>query len=205
MRIICEVCLRLTNDGYNSRVLIADSSTDNTAFLARLFGCEVCEVKERGYGAAYKKALSIIDDGLVFTLDADQTYSAWEIFNFLNNYEEGAFISGNRLIRENKASFTLLNWFGNKLFNFITLALLNVKLKDSQSGQWLFNIDDYRKLSCKEDGMPFSTEIKLEASKKLKFKEIEISYAKRLDKAKLRPLYDGWQIIKFLVRRKIYG
>lgn len=194
---------RLQKEGYGVDIIIADSSTDKTPEIAKKLGCTVVKAPKLGYGAAYQYAINKIKSGLIFTLDADQTYLPTEIFKFLpltNSYD---FISGNRLENYEIGAFKLINLIGNKLINLMIFVLFGIMFKDSQSGQMLFSKEAYDKLIIKETGMPFSCEIKLEAAKKLRFKEISIIYKKRLDAPKLKWYKDGKAIGIFLIKRWI--
>jgi glycosyltransferase involved in cell wall biosynthesis len=54
------------------RVVVADNgSTDGSADIARLFGAEVVDVPQPGYGAAVHAGIRAAADGVVCVLDAD--------------------------------------------------------------------------------------------------------------------------------------
>lgn len=166
------------------------------------------EERRRGYGQAYQTGFSNITHGIIATFDADGTYPIELLPNYIDRItsESIDFISINRLARYEKEAFSKRNLVGNKIITFLTNMLYGTKLKDSQSGMWVFksNLLDKLDLNCK--GMEFSTEIKIEAWKKCnKYQEINGFYSKRIDGSvpALYPWKDGLRIIKYLFKRRI--
>ena len=96
-----------------------------------------------------------------------------------------------------------LNKFGNKVLTFFTNLLFSLELKDSQSGMWVIRKSALPKLNLESQGMPLSEEIKIEAFKKLKAKEVNSIYRKRGGKAKLRIFRDGWDNLYNLFKKKL--
>jgi hypothetical protein len=67
---------------------------------------------------------------------------------------------------------------------------------------WVFRKAAYAKLDVQNDGMPFSEEIKIEAFRKLRAKEVPITYRKRVGEVKLSSWKDGWRNFKFLWKKR---
>jgi len=164
--------------------------------------------KRRGYGRAYLTGFKNVKDGIIITFDADGTYPVEKIPEILEKLitENIDFINVNRLDIYEKNSFTKTNYIGNKILTFLTNLLFRTKLKDSQSGMWIFKTDLLRRLELNSTGMEFSTEIKIKSWKIAKnFAEISLPYYKRIDGSVpvLNPLKDGSRIFLFLLNTRI--
>jgi len=163
--------------------------------------------KRRGYGRAYLTGFENVEDGIIITFDADGTYSVEKIPELLEKLikEDIDFININRLEYYEKDAFTKTNYIGNKILTFLTNLLFKTKIKDSQSGMWIFKTDLLRKINLQSIGMEFSTEIKIKSWKKAeKFAEISLPYRQRIDGSVsvLNPLKDGSRILLFLLRAR---
>jgi len=192
--------------GFEPEIIIINTSTDKTGEIAKSLGAVVIEEPRRGYGRAYKTGFEYVKEGLITTFDADCTYHPSQIIVLLTHYllhkKTDLFLSGNRFAQPEPNAFKPMNKFGNKMFNVMIRMLFNIKLNDSQTGMWLTSKESVSKLVLENDGMPLSTEIKLEAKEKLNFVEVPITYKARPNMAKIRIFSDGWKIVKFLLKRK---
>jgi len=78
-------------------ILIVDSSTDNTPYLAQKAGARVLKVPRRGLGRAYSDALPFVRSDFIIMGDADCTYDFRQIDVFVQAYQDGAqFVMGSR-------------------------------------------------------------------------------------------------------------
>jgi len=98
------------------------------------------------------------------------------------------------------------NSFSGALFllSNVTNFLFSLNLKDSQSGMWIFRKNILDKIILTSNGIPFSQEIKIEAFKKLKSREIDSSYKKRVRKIKLGMFKDGRGNLKHLIKKRFF-
>ena len=186
-------------------ILVVDTdSKDRTREIAREKGAIVVEEPRRGYGRAYKTGFEKATGDIVATLDADCTYPAEDIPRLSERLiaEELDFISTNRMARMEEGAMSTTHRFGNWVLNVTTKMLFGVSFKDSQSGMWVFRRDSFAELDVKEDGMPFSEEIKIEAFRKLKAIEVPITYKCRVGEVKLSSWKDGWKNFKFLWKKR---
>jgi hypothetical protein len=92
--------------------------------------------------------------------------------------------------------------FGNWVLTTATNILFGVGLNDSQSGMWVFRKECLQKLNVSDDGMPFSEEIKVEALRKVRSKEVPIRFRHRVGEVKLSSWKDGRRNISFLLRKR---
>ncbi|MFW6304687.1 MAG: glycosyltransferase family 2 protein [Candidatus Saliniplasma sp.] len=195
-----------TLSGNDYEILIVDTnSTDRTREIARSKGARVVDEPRRGYGRAYKTGFEEANGDIIATLDADCTYPAEKIPQMVIMIEKEGyeFISTDRL---SHISSDVMGWahrFGNWALKTTANLLFNIKLKDSQSGMWVFKKSALRHINLTSDGMPLSEEIKIEAIKKgVNFKEVPIDYRKRKGEAKIRSLKDGWKNFAFLFKKR---
>ncbi len=189
-------------------VIVADNnSTDCTAMVAHQFGATVVVEKKQGYGAAYKAGLRRATGDIIVTMDGDGTYPRNFIPILLDvMIDEGFdFITCDRTGHKDKPS----NWlrvFGNDVLNFFIWVLFWFRVRDSQSGMWVFRREVLEYLNLTSDGMAFSEEIKLEAmsrKKLIRSKELPIYYKERHGVSKLRIWRDGFYNLFFLFRKRL--
>jgi glycosyltransferase involved in cell wall biosynthesis len=189
-------------------VVVADNnSTDQTAEIARAFGAVVVKEVKQGYGAAYKTGLRRATGDIIVTMDGDGTYPRNFIPILLDvMIDEGYdFITCDRTGHKDKPS----NWlrvFGNDVLNSFIWLLFWFRVRDSQSGMWVFRRRILAQLNLTSDGMAFSEEIKLEAMSKkntIRSNELPIYYKERHGVSKLRIWRDGFYNLFFLFRKRL--
>ena len=186
-------------------ILVVDTaSRDRTREIAREKGAVVIDEPRRGYGRAYKTGFEVATGEYVATLDADMTYPASEIPTLLGLLErEGLeFITTNRFARMEKGAMSAKHRFGNWVLSATARMLFGVKLKDSQSGMWVFRKSILSRLDVRSDGMPFSEELKIEAFRKAKATVVPITYGVRVGEAKISSWGDGFGNLKYLFKKR---
>ncbi len=190
---------------YNIEVIIVDgNSTDRTREIAKEKGAKIIIEKRKGYGRAYKTGFQHADGDIIVTLDGDDTYPAEkieELVDFLIKHDLD-FISCERFSLMEKGAMSLTHKVGNMILTLATRLLFGVKIKDSQSGMWVFRKSILKDLKLTSDGMPFSEEIKIEAWKKFRCKEIPIVYRERKGEVKLNTWRDGLKNLIFLIKKR---
>jgi glycosyltransferase involved in cell wall biosynthesis len=188
-------------------VVVDNNSTDKTAEVSQRLGARVVSENKNGYGYAYLAGFKAATGDVVVAMDGDNSYPISEtatLLDFLFN-KNLDFISGCRFPLKNKFSMRFLNRLGNFLltliFNFLTLK----RIRDSQSGMWVFKKDILSKMNLKGNGMALSEEIKMEAilNKEIKFGERLIIYSDRVGRVKLRKWKDGFKNLLFLFKKRL--
>jgi len=93
---------------------------------------------------------------------------------------------------------------GNWALSTTGRVLFMARIKDSQSGMWIFKRSILPRLKITSDGMPMSEEIKIEAftQKDLKCREVPIEYRVRVGDVKLSSWKDGWRNMRFLFQKR---
>jgi hypothetical protein len=203
-QVLDSVHSTLKQAGIDHEMLIVDTnSKDRTREIGKEKGARVIEEPRRGYGRAYKTGFEYAIGDIIVTLDADCTYPAEDIPKLVNTlvHEQLDFITTNRFAGLEPGAMTFEHHVGNKLLTMTMNALFRVKVRDSQSGMWVFKRDKLAKMNLKDDGMAMSEEIKIEAFKKLKSMEFPIYYRKRVGEVKLSSWKDGYKNIRFLFKK----
>ena len=195
----------MSRSKYPCETLIVDTnSKDRTREIALSKGAIVIEEPRRGYGRAYKSGFEEAKGTIIATLDADCTYPAEDIPRLCDMLltEDLDFITTNRFAQMEEGAMSGMHRFGNGVLTLGSRVLFRVRIKDSQSGMWVFRKEAYSKLDVQDDGMAFSEEIKIEAFRKLRAKEVPIVYRKRVGEVKLSSWKDGWKNLKFLLKKR---
>ncbi|UCE75495.1 MAG: glycosyltransferase family 2 protein [Methanomassiliicoccales archaeon] len=187
-------------------VAVVDTeSKDRTVEIAKSKGARVIDEPRRGYGRAYKTGFERAKGEIIATLDADCTYPAEDIPKLVKMLEDENldFITCDRLSRLEKGVMSAKHRFGNWVLKVTTNILFGMRIKDSQSGMWVFRKKILDKIELTSDGMPLSEEIKIEAWRKgFRAKEVPIAYRMRKGEVKLQSWNDGFKNLKFLFRKR---
>lgn len=183
-----------------AEVVVVDSSTDETADIARERGARVIEQPPRGYGVAVETALDAADRPVVVTLDCDDTYPAERIPDFLSLVNDGAdVVSGDRLSR-GAAAMPALNRFGNHAFALGASALVGRRLRDVTTGMRAYHRPVVRRIDWTEN-TGLSAELLLRpAMRGDDVCEVPIDYDDRAGETTLDPLRGGAAIAGSILR-----
>lgn len=186
-------------------ILVVDTdSKDRTRQIASEKGAVVVDEPRRGYGRAYKTGFEKASGEIIATLDADMTYPASDLPSLIETLETRGldFVTTNRFARMDKGAMSAKHRFGNWVLSATTRLLFRVKLRDSQSGMWVFRRELLDRLELKSDAMSLSEEIKIEAFKKGKALEVPISYRVRVGDVKLSSWKDGTGNLRYLFTKR---
>lgn len=191
-------------------VVVDNNSSDRTAEVAESLGARVVTEKRMGYGSAYKAGFKAAKGDVIVTLDGDATYPVIAIPYLVALLFQDAldFITVWRVhlkVRGSAESF--LRRYGNITLNIFLATLFGIRLKDSQSGMWVFKKKVLEKLHVTSNGMPFSEEIKIEAfrNKEIKSREVplQFSFLSREGDSKLNIWNDGFKNLLFLFQKRL--
>jgi len=189
-------------------IVVDNNSSDRTAEVARSFGAKVVREDLRGYGRAYKKGFALASGDVIVTLDGDHSYPVDAVSYLLEAYDHLGveFLSASRFPTVDGAAMDFKHYIGNQILSLVMSVLFFRRVRDSQSGMWVFSRSALEKMKLESEGMPFSEEIKAEAilSRSIGFREIPILYSSRIGQKKLRPWRDGWANIVFLFKKRFF-
>jgi len=194
---------RLSELGYNLEIIIVDgNSTDLTREIAERMGAKVILDKRRGYGRAFKTGFSEAKGDILVTLDADLTYPAELIPEYIQVLNEKGldFITTNRFSKMQSGAMDAYHKFGNDVLSLFMRLLYSVEVRDSQSGMWIMSRDFIQRINIVSDGFSMSEEIKIIAFTFFKALELDGRYYRRLGKVKLATFSDGWRNLKYLLQ-----
>jgi glycosyltransferase involved in cell wall biosynthesis len=187
--------------GYDLEILVIDGdSTDLTREAAQKMGARVIVEKQRGYGRAYKTGFSAAKGDIIVTLDADNTYPAESIPDYIQelNEKDIDFITINRFSSVNKGAMSFIHIAGNKILSFVMRLLYRTNIKDSQSGMWIMKKNFLYRITLNSDDMSMSEEIKIIAFRFFNSIEIDGQYFRRTGRQKIDTMRDGWRNLKYL-------
>jgi hypothetical protein len=195
--------LRLSSLSYEV-VIVDTNSTDGTVGIALGKGARVAPEPRRGYGRAYKTGFGHARGRIIGTLDADATYPADRIPGLVRMLDERGldFITGDRISQLRPGIMSFKHRFGNRILTLALRILFGIRIRDSQSGMWVFRRAALPGWSLTADGMAYSEEIKIEAFRKSKAAEVPIDYRERLGQVKLSSFRDGFANLRFLFRKR---
>ena len=182
--------------GYRTQVVVVDNgSLDGTGVKAKKAGAEVVRELRRGYGRAYKTGFATARGDIIATCDADATYPLESIPELVKTLEEEGldFITTNRFPLMEKEAMSLRNKIGNTILSIAVRLLFGLKVRDPESGMWVFQKNILDSLRLDSDIWPLSHELKLEVCyyHQFRWKEIPIRYKARAGKTKL---LRGWLV-----------
>lgn len=190
-------------------IIVDNNSTDRTAEIAKRLKAKVVFEKERGYGRAYKTGFLQAQGDIILTLDGDHSYPVEAISYLIDIFitKKTHFLSASRFPIENKEAMSLKHYIGNKILSWTMSILFLKRVRDSQSGMWVFYKDILSKVRLESDGMTFSEEIKIEAirAKDINFCEVPIDFSQRSGESKLHPWKDGINNMLFLFKKRFLG
>ena len=149
--------------------------------------------------AAIRTGVKNATGDIIIITDADFTYPAKYIKDFLTSLDNGAdLVLGSRqLSREN---IPLFNKIGNTLFSSVAGFISSRHIIDSQTGYRALRREMFNKFDVNAAGLEFETKMTVRAAKLgYKIVEIPIEYRKRVGKSKLKPIRDGIRMFSALL------
>jgi glycosyltransferase involved in cell wall biosynthesis len=187
-------------------IVVDNNSTDHTASVARAMGAIVIPELDRGYGRAYKKGFAHATGDIIITLDGDHSYPVDALTYLLEAFLPSpvGFLSASRFPLFRNDSMSAKRRAGNFVLSVLMSMLFFHRVRDSQSGMWVFKRHALKVMKLRSDGMPFSEEIKIEAirNSSVGFREIVVNYSNRVGETKLQPWRDGVRNLAFLFRKR---
>lgn len=207
-KVIDELRANLDKKGFDYEIMIVDGrSTDGTGDIARSKGAVVVDEPRKGYGRAYKTGFERARGEIIATMDGDCTYPADAIVPLMEmlDRDDLEFITTDRFGHMEPGAMSDMHKIGNLALSFTTRLLFGRRIRDSQSGMWVFRRAALLKVNVTNDGMPFSEEIKIEAFRKLRSREVMIAYRRREGEVKLSSWRDGWYNLSFLLVKRFKG
>lgn len=188
-------------------IVVDNNSSDRTADVAHSLGARVVSEKRQGYGCAYKAGLPSAQGDIIVTMDGDGTYPAHAISYLIDTLliDELDFVSAARIpVQWTHCPNMIKRYFGNIALSIVTGILFGIRLRDSQSGMWVFRKNILEKIKVDSDGMPFSEEFKIRAFRHesifAREVPVQFKYITRVGASKLNLWRDGFRNLVYLFK-----
>jgi glycosyltransferase involved in cell wall biosynthesis len=196
---------RDTLKGWDLDVIVVDRSTDDTGAEASAAGARVIRQEDVGYGDAYIVGFRNVSPAtdIVVMIDGDDTYDPRDIPLLIGPILEkrADIVLGNRFAHMDRGAMSARNRLGNRAITDTINLLFRLKLRDSQTGYRALRAGALRELAFVSDGMPFASEMIIEAHiKSLSIAEVPVSYRRRVGRAKMKAYRDGSLILGLVIR-----
>jgi glycosyltransferase involved in cell wall biosynthesis len=196
----------LERAGVVGEVVIADNgSTDGSREIAVAHGARVCQVKERGYGAALLGGIAAARGRYVIMGDSDDSYDFSRLDDFVAKLREGYdLVIGNRFLGgiAPGAMPALHRYLGNPVLSGLGRLFFGSDVGDSQCGLRGFSKGAIEALNLRTTGMEFASEMVVKAALRgLRVTEVPTTLSPdgRSRRPHLRTWRDGWRHLRFLL------
>lgn len=189
-------------------VIIDGHSTDNTVKEAKSFmktKDKLVHQRRNGYGDAFIQGMKIASGDLIVMMDADGSHNPRDISKIIRKVEQGAeYVMASRYMRGGRSDDdTLLRWFGNKFFTWMTNIVHGTSMTDSLYLFTAIRRDTLKNLKLESNSFEFCTEIVVKAHKAgLKFAEVPtVERARYAGNSKVNSFLHGIKILRMILRR----
>jgi glycosyltransferase involved in cell wall biosynthesis len=179
-------------------IVVDDGSTDKTAERAQELADKlVRHATNRGKGAAMRSGFEAASGEYLIFLDADGTYPAKFIPKMVQKLAE---VDAVFTCRTNKEHIPFLNRLGNWLITKLIKKFSGFVGNDPLSGLYGLRRNVVEAIGLESSTFAIETEIVVKVSgMRFTATEIPITYRPRLGSSKLRPLRDGWRILRMVI------
>jgi glycosyltransferase involved in cell wall biosynthesis len=179
-------------------IIVDDGSKDSTYEIAKTLQNDRVRVfrheKNQGKVAALRTGVGHASGEVVIFTDADCTYPARYIPEFVDRIEHGVdLVLGSRQIY--RQNIPLFNRMGNFIFSSLAAYISGKTVVDSQTGFRAFRREMFEKFDVEAKSLEFETKMTVRAAKLgYKIAEIPIEYRARVGTSKLHPIKDGFKM-----------
>lgn len=192
--------IRAALESHEHEIVLVDSSSDNTAWIAERLGARVIrQVPPQGYGRAMARVLKECRGDVVVTLDCDGTYPADEIPRLAGMVQRGEcdLVNASRLEKKPNA-MPWPNYLANWLFALTGRILVGVRSTDLHSGMRAYSRQVIERVEVDPHGPALPVELLLKpALQGFRIREIFIPYGERIGHTTLQ----RWSSMLWTFRR----
>jgi len=179
--IVLEEVKKYTTE-YETEMIIVDSSTDQTPFIARSMGARVIARQPKGHGEALRTGMAAAQHDIIITADCDCTYPMEYIPRLVAMITSGPhdIISCNRLTKSLKKEMPATNKLANRGFAFLVRALYGINVKDVTTGMFCLTQKVNKGITL-ENFLTVPIELLIKAHLAgFKHREVDIPYRSRI-------------------------
>lgn len=190
-------------------IVVDGNSTDNTAREVRKKlrpkKDKLILQKGQGYGGAFLEGFAEARGDVVVMMDGDGSHDPSDIPALIEKVRKGyEYVMASRYAPGGKSEDdTVVRWFGNRLFTWLTNIIHGTKVTDSLYLFTAITREGLKKLKLESTGFEFCTEILVKAHRAgLKFAEVPVVERARFTGAsKVNALWHGFKILLMILRR----
>ncbi len=192
--------------GFDTEIVVVDSSSDKTGDVARRLGARVIWQKPQGHGMALKAAIKEAKGDIIITTDCDNTYPMESVPALVGMIQNEGYdlISCCRMNDRLGREMPVANKFGPWLFAALARALYRIDTHDVTTGMFCMK----RALAEKtvwENNYSLPCEIILRANLAgFKYKEVDIPYRIRTGVTTLNKWRSGKAYLKCLFKYRFH-
>ena len=200
-----KVISRIPRPLVDEIIVIDGASNDNTKKEAQEAGARVIEQIGRGYGGGVQQGAAVATGDIFILMDSDGSHPPEYIPRLLEKVIEGyEYVMGSRYMAGARSDDdTLIRWFGNKFFTWLTNLLHGTNVTDSIYTYNAIPRDAFFKINAKSQGFEYCTEILVRARKAgLKFVEVPvIEHARIAGHSKVNAFWHGLKILRMILKK----
>jgi glycosyltransferase involved in cell wall biosynthesis len=195
--VVLKPLLELLDSSFEMLV-VDDGSGDATAEVAERLGVRVISHRRNlGKGAAMRTGIRHSAGENVIFIDADGTYPPERVTEIARRLRQHEMVVARR---RNSKNIHLVNRLGNQIFSSLLKKFYRSRIVDPLSGLYGIRRDILEKMDLDSQGFEIETELTIKATQmNLNVDQIDIQYDKRIGESKLRPLKDGFRILKTIL------
>ena len=200
-----HLCNSLVSKIIDKDILIIDDGSDAEYIPDKSKNITVLRSNTNmGKGYSIKKAASYAIKNKykkILVIDADLQHNPKYIDTFLENTNFDLVYGRRRFNNE----MPFIRRLSNTITSFLISILTKQKIKDTQCGYRLYDLDLFNELESKEDGYQFESEILLKKINiKSKIKSVQISTIYNDSKSHINNFIDTYKFIKLILRNILW-
>lgn len=207
---ICKVINDIPQNLVDEIIVVNNNSTDNTPKVAAECGATVLTESQKGYGAACLNGINYCREKkheLIVFLDGDYSDHPGEmnllVEPILKN--EMDFVLGSRVVGEReKGALPVQSRIGSMIAGFLMNLFWKVKYTDLGPFRAI-RMDKLLQLNMQDKWFGWTVEMQIKAAmKKLRIKEVPVSYRKRIGKSKVTGTIKGTVMASVIILSTIF-
>ncbi len=208
---IGKVVASIPGNVVNEIVVVNNNSTDNTSAEARNAGATVLNETFQGYGAACLNGIQYLQNkniDIIVFMDGDYSDYPEEINLLVEPIinDQYDFVIGSRILgKREKGALPLQSRAGSIVAGFLIKLFWGQKYTDLGPFRAI-RFDDLLKLKMKDKWYGWTVEMQIKAvKKKLRIKEVPVSYRKRIGKSKVTGTIKGTIMASTIILKTIFS